>query len=594
MQQAMYPRAVAVAVLAGCGGAAAGGATSVPVLEAERSKLTRTGDHAEVIAMCDALAAAHPGRARCDRFGTTPEGRAMVALVASADGTLTPEAARAAARPVIFVEGGIHAGEIEGKDAGFLVLRDALAGSSPALTAATVVFVPVFNVDGAERRGPNNRPNQRGPEEMGFRVTSAGINLNRDFVKADAPEMVALLGLYRRWDPALFVDLHATDGAKFQHDVAVMVAPAAPVGGELHAVAAALSAQLQSGLTARGHLPLAFYPSFVKDDDPSSGFVGGEAPPRFSTGYAAARDRLGVLVETHSWRTYAERVTATVHVLELVLEGAVTDAARWREAGLAAERDDAALAGRDVVLGYTAGPEVTTIDFLGYAYERLPSEVSGGTWTVYDETRPEVWKVPMRAALVPELTVTAPRSGYVVAAGVADAVAARLDAHGVTYQRLAAAVKGADVEAFRAETVAFDPPFEGRTRARLTGGWKRERLDLPVGSLFVPIAQPRARLALHMFEPTAPDSLVGWGFFNVAFERREYMEAYVAEEEARKMLEADPELRRTFEAKVASDAAFAKDPAARLDFFYRRHPAFDARWNLVPVYRVDATPIRGP
>jgi hypothetical protein len=203
MQQSLSPMLAATLALAACGGGAATtGGAAVPTLEAERSKLTRTGDHAEAVAMCDALARAHPGRARCDRFGTSPEGRALVALVISADGTLTPEAARTAKRPVIFVEGGIHPGEIEGKDAGFLVLRDALARKAPALAAVTVVFVPIFNVDGHDRRSANNRPNQRGPEEMGFRVTGGGLNLNRDWVKADAPEMVDLLGLYRRWDPS--------------------------------------------------------------------------------------------------------------------------------------------------------------------------------------------------------------------------------------------------------------------------------------------------------------------------------------------------------------------------------------------------------
>jgi hypothetical protein len=448
--------------------------------------------------------------------------------------------------------------------------------------------VPIFNVDGHERRGPNNRPNQRGPEEMGFRTNAGNLNLNRDWLKADAPETVLLLGLFRRWDPSLFIDLHATDGAKFEHDIAVMTAPVAARADGLDELSAALSANLQADLTALGHLPLPFYPSFLTDDDPASGFAVNEAPPRFSTGYTAARDRLGILVETHSWRTYAERVTSTRHLLEAVLARAVTEAASWREASLAADRAGAQLGGTEVALAFAPAGEPRSLAFRGYAYERKPSEVSGGTWIVYDETKPQVWTVPLREKVEPALVVTAPRGGYLVAAGFAADVARRLDAHGIAYQTLAAPQAGVAVEVFRADEATFDKPFEGRTRATLKGAWTAEPQDLAAGSLFVPIAQPRARLVLHLLEPMAPDSLAGWGFFNGVFERKEYMEAYVAEAEARRMLEADPALRKEFEAKLAADAAFAASPGARLDFFYRRHPAFDQRWNLVPVYRTDA------
>jgi hypothetical protein len=150
--------------------------------------------------------------------------------------------------PVLFALAGIHAGEIDGKDAGFAFARDLLTGAvAPgALARIRVVFVPTFNVDGHERFGPNHRPNQRGPEEMGFRTTATGLNLNRDFIKADAPEMRALLALWARWEPTLFVDLHATDGAKFEHDIAVMVAPKAGRGDDLEAAARALQARSSS------------------------------------------------------------------------------------------------------------------------------------------------------------------------------------------------------------------------------------------------------------------------------------------------------------------------------------------------------------
>ena len=127
--------------------------------------------------------------------------------------------------------------------------------------------------------------------------------------------------------------------------------------------------------------------------------------------------------------------------------------------------------------------------------------------------------------------------------------------------------------------------FEGRSAFSVTGDWAKEKRDVGAGALFVPIAQAKSELAMTLLEPRDPDSLVSWGYFATAFERKEYMEAYVAEEVAEEMLKKDPALRREFERRL-EDPKFAADPNARLDFFYRRHSAWDERYNLYPVFRV--------
>src|SRR5574340_1224280 len=279
---------------------------------AEKTGFARTGRYEEAVRLCHALAAAHPGRARCFEFGLTPEGRPMVALAASADGALSARTSRARGRTVVLFQGAIHAGECDGKDAGFIVLRELLAaGARGPLGKVTAVFVPVLNVDGHARDGPNQRPNQRGPEEGGWRTTAQNYNLNRDYTKADTPETRALLRLLGEWDPIVYADLHVTDGAQFQHDVSITMEPRLGYADELRAGGEALSAALLERLTAMGHLPVDFYPSFRADDDPASGFVALPAPPRFGNGYWAAHNRYGILLETHSWRTYGERVKAT-------------------------------------------------------------------------------------------------------------------------------------------------------------------------------------------------------------------------------------------------------------------------------------------
>ncbi|MDX2090513.1 MAG: M14 family zinc carboxypeptidase [Kofleriaceae bacterium] len=546
---------------------------------AERSQYTRTGRYAETVALCQAFARAYDG-VRCDTIGATAEGRPIVALVI----------ARRPRLPVIYVQAGIHSGEIEGKDAGFSFIRDLLDGkvAPDALEHVSVVFVPVLNVDGHERFGPNYRPNQRGPEETGVRSNAQRLNLNRDYVKADAPETQAVLRVIATYDPVMLVDLHTTDGAKFEHDISVSLTPIAPRGDGLDELGNALSSTLGARLTALGHLPVDFYPSFVDDERPHSGFTRGEAPPRFSVSYMAARSRLGILVETHSWRTYKERAVSTYHTLQALFEDATRNAATWRQVVDAADRRDHQLAGTDVTLIWKVSPASREIEFRGYAYERRISDLTGGIWLVYDETKPEIWRVPLYDHLEPDVIVSAPRGGYIVEGGFANQVAALLDRHGIKWRRIED-LSSRELEVFRVTASDLKATYENRTRASLQGAWSRERRTPDAGAIFVPIRQPKARLILHLLEPSLPDSLAQWGLFNATFEHKEYIEPYVMEEAARAMLAQQPGLRAEYEAALTSDPSLVT-PEAKLDWFYRRHPTWDERTNLLPVYRIDAEP----
>jgi hypothetical protein len=572
---------------------AAGSARAAPdadlVTEAERSGFQRIGRYDEVARLCRAFAARHPRRVRCFELGTTPEGRTLWALAASNDGTLTPEKARARGRPVIVAQGGIHAGEIDGKDAGFMALRELLAepARGAALDAVTLVFVPVFNVDGHERFGRWNRPNQSGPEEMGWRTTAQNLNLNRDYMKAESPEMQAMLRLLTAWDPMVYVDLHVTDGADFEHDISITTEPSAGADPELLALAREMRDRVIAHLAAHGSLPLDFYPSFVVEDDPASGFAVKPSLPRFSDAYWALHNRVGMLVETHSWKDFPQRVRATLETLRGLLDAAQAHAPRWQATLDAVDQRAARLAGTPVELAFENTNDVRLVEFRGYAYERTYSAISGTLMTRYDPSRTETWTLPMRDRVRATLSPAAPRRGYLVPPVIAQWLAPKLALHGI---RTVAAppVEANALHAFRADAVMLAAAsFEGRVQATVSGRWRAEAMPVPDGALFVPADQPLVRLAMALLEPEAPDSLVSWGFFPTAWERKEYMEPYVAEQVAREMLSADPALAESFRRRLDEDPAFAADPAARLDWFYRRHPSWDYRFNLYPVLRVE-------
>jgi hypothetical protein len=575
---------------------------------AELSNYKETGRLEEVERLSSEFARAWPDAVRSFEYGRSAEGRVMRGLLISRSGARTPADLRAKAIPLLMIQGGIHPGESDGKDAGFAALRELLGDSSAdaLLGRIAVLFVPAFNTDGHERVGRWNRPNQRGPVETGWRTTAQNINLNRDYMKADTPEMRAMLRLIDAWDPLVCADLHVTDGADFEPDISLQVEPLNQGDATLRVSGRQMRDALIARLTEVGFQALDFYPDLASTDDPASGFALTVYSPRFSTGYFPQRNRFTVLVETHSWKDYAHRVRVMRNTITSLAELVGARGRNWLE--LAHQADQAAmkLAGAEIPLDFTSSwrepaqaggvtpdrdiSEARVIEFRGYAYTRAPSPISGGLVTTYDPNTPQIWRVPLRDRVNVAISATAPLGGYVVPVAFAADIAPRLDAHGIAFSRLHGGRDEIKAKAFRATEVTFSAaPFEGRMRAQLTGSWHEEMYLPQDGALFVPIAQPLARLVVALFEPRAPDSFAAWGLFNACFEQKEHMEPYVAEQIARDMLAQDPRLAAEFRSTCEHDAKFAASPVARLEFFLRRHASWDTRYNLYPVLRVETT-----
>ncbi|MET0497245.1 MAG: M14 family metallopeptidase [Steroidobacteraceae bacterium] len=579
----------------------------VPLTLAEQSAFRSTGRTEEVERLAREYARRWPDAVSSFEYGRSAEGRPLRALLVTRTGALTAAELKQRSIPLLMIQAGIHPGESDGKDAGFMVLRDMLSGQClpGALDEIAILFVPAFNTDGHERVGRWNRPNQVGPEETGWRTTAQNLNLNRDYMKADAPEMQSMLALLNEWDPLVSADMHVTDGADFEPDISIQVEPINQGNPDLYASGTRLRDELMEKLERTGSVPLPFYPDLYRTDDPESGFLLTVYSPRFSTGYFPARNRFTVLVETHSWKDYAHRVRTTCNTIIGLVELMRQYGAGWLEEVRRADVADAGLAGKDVALGYGAGwreptstdksqsadfgePHVTMIDFRGYAYTRILSSITGDLVTVYDPRTPENWYVPFRKNTAPSLVAKAPGAGYVVPAGFAEELSRKFLLHGIDFEVLTAPLQQAQVAVFRATRAEFSSaPFEGRMLLTVDGSWLIENRGIPAGSLFVPIAQPRARLLMALLEPQAPDSLAAWGFFNGCFEVKEHMEPYVGEMIAKQMLEDDQALAEQFALKLRDDLEFASSPAARLEFFHRRHASWDERLNLYPVYRME-------
>lgn len=548
------------------------------ITPSEASGLTTTPNYVETRAFLERMDAASP-LIRMESFGRSPQGRDMMVVFVSKDGEAFDPA-----KPVLLFQGGIHAGEIDGKDAGLMLLRDiAFKGKDSLLDHVNLVFVPIFSVDGHERAGPYSRPNQRGPLNQGWRTTGQNRNLNRDYAKADTPEMQAMIALINRVHPDLYIDLHVTDGIDYQYDITF--AGAADDDGR-YARSPAIAGWLEStyrdevsaALKRQGHIPgkLVFA---VDDRDLSRGLGATATSPRFSTGYGDAIGMATILVENHSLKPYRQRVLGTYVLLEQTIRTLAAHGADLRAATQADRaRRPATVPGR---FDDDATPTGTRA-FLPVLSELYASPASGRQEVRWlgKPGKPITLPLYYSTAAAP---LTRPAAYWVPATH--PEVIALLRLHGVQMETLSAP-RTVGVEMLRLKDVKAGRFNEGRVT--MTGAIDaRERHDevYPTGSVRVSTDQPLGEFVMLLLEPESEDSLFGWGFFAEIAQRTEYIEGYAVAPMAERMLAADPALKAAFDAKLAADPAFAADAEARLQWFYERTPYSDGRYLLYPVGR---------
>jgi len=510
-------------------------------------------------------------------IGKSGEGRDIWMVIASKDRAFTPEALHK--KPIVFAQGGIHSGEIDGKDAGLMLLRDMTVRGTKRelLDGANFLFVPIFSVDAHERFSRVSRINQRGPEESGWRTNPLNMNLNRDYVKADTAEMRAMIRALNEWQPDLYIDLHVTDGADYQYDITFgwngPMAFSPSIATWLDDV---FRPAVYRGLQQMGHIP----GLLIFTDDPlASGVIGGATDPRLSHAYGDARHMASILVENHSLKPYDQRVLGTYVFLEHTLRVVAREAKSLRAANDAASMRRAAT----IPLAWKV-PEGQTgeMDVLGVESRKTLSPISGDVrveWLGKPVTR----RAPLRKASEVTASVTRPKAYWVPPAW--REVIERIDLHGIRYERLTTP-READVTMYRFGEPKYDArQFEGHVRVSAPATAEKHRETFPAGTLRIPTDQPLGTLAVLLLEPSSPDSLFQWGFFHSILSPTEYVEAYIMEPMAERMLAEDPKLAEEFQRKLASDDAFRGSARARLQWFYERSGWYDEKAHLYPVGR---------
>lgn len=509
------------------------------------------------------------------------QGRPIKLVIGSKDKDFSSDKLSTSSKPLIFFQAGIHAGEIDGKDAGMMLLRDISQGNKISLLDnANLLFIPILNVDGHERRSEYGRVNQRGPKEMGWRTNALNLNLNRDYTKLETAGIQTVAKVINSYDPDLYIDIHVTDGADYQYDITYGYVA---TGGYSPEVSSWLSTKFQpevdQALKEKGHIPgpLLFA---ANGNDFSEGNIAFSFSPRFSHTYGDIRHMASILIENHSLKPFEQRVLGTYVFLEQAIKS-LGDHFEALQKAVAADSNQPKES-IPVKFKFRDTP-ADSMEFLGVASTKVKSEITGAEYVKW-EGKPLAQSVPSILMDVPELSVPVPKAYWVPVEW--SEVISKLEQHGIQFETLEEA-KDVRVELSTVSSYAMgNQPYEGLMRVQRFELDKMYRTQtLNPGSIRVPTDQPLGELAVILLEPESVDSFFQWGFFNSIFSQTEYMETYIMEPLITKMLAEDADLKKRFEAEKASNPDFSKSPRAIYSWFYKQTPYFDQAWKVIPVGR---------
>lgn len=491
---------------------------SWPLTRAEQTDYKATSRHEDVLAFIQALQKQSP-LIRVEILAQSTEGRPIPLMIIGRPVPTSPQELRYDPRLVVYIQANIHAGEVEGKEASLMLARDLLAAEKPPyLDRLIILIAPNFNPDGNEKISPQNRRNQLGPEEgVGLRTNGQNLDLNRDAMKLESPEMRGLVAnVLQRWDPWLLVDCHTTNGA-YHEELVTYSWPLNP-NGDLAILTYLRDKMLPSikQTLEKKYKTLAIpYGDPVDFKDLDKGWRTFSHLPRYLTNYMGLRNRLAILDENYVYAPFKERVMACYHFLRAILDEVYNRTEEIKRLVTEADRKTIATGlnptEKDlfaVEFDLKALPQPILIR--GYEMEVIPRE--GGFPQIKPTEKKRIYTVPYLADFVPKRTVRLPYA-YLITVNDQEIIN-KLRQHGIIVERLTQPAQ-LEVEIFELkELKAAERPFQGHRLNTLKGEFRTESREFPAGTFLVTTAQPLGRLVAYLLEPESDDGLFVWNFFD--------------------------------------------------------------------------------
>lgn len=523
--------------------------------------------------------------AKLEEYCCADNGLPLHVFIINKEKDFRPPSAHDSNRSVLLVMNGIHPGESEGIDASLLLAQQILYGKIPFPTHTTLCIIPVYNVEGMLNRRAFTRTNQNGPEEKGFRGNGQNLDLNRDFIKADSRNTLAFYNIFHQWKPDVFLDNHTSNGADYQYTMTLIATQKQKLGGKtaefLHT---RMLPALYADMAGRNWEMAPYVNVFGKTPD-EEGFEEFLETPRYSTGYTALFGCLGFVAETHMLKPYADRVMATHALMQSILtymDKNTPDIRRSRLSDIKQYKSATTYASNFRVDKST----FESISFKGFEAERSPSKLGNYQRLSYNRQKPFTRSIPYYNFYKASLQVQLPEA-YLVPQSWGKVI--RL----LEYNRVA-------MERLKTDTLlevnawyisSCEPgakPYEGHHYNANTRAEKRKvKLQFYAGDYIIRPRQAGSRFIAEVLEPLCEDSYFAWNFFDPILNAKEGFSDYAFEDDALKLVENDPELKRKLEEWKAANPEKAKNAYETLGFIFRNSHLYEAEHNRVPVFRLE-------
>ena len=484
---------------------------------------------------------------------------------------------------VVLINNGIHPGESDGVDATMLLFRDLAIKKIGTPKQTVLVTIPIYNVGGSLNRNSKTRVNQNGPKKYGFRGNAKNYDLNRDFIKSDTKNAKTFAQIYHLIQPDIFIDNHVSNGADYQYTLTHLFTQHNKLGGDLgDFLHSKMMPELERNLLAEGWDITPYVNVFNRP--PETGFSQFMDHPRYSTGYTALWNTLGMMVETHMLKPYSKRVDGTYTLLRKIIDISEKNTSEIKALRTAAW---------DRHKNWTHYPtawaidssKVTQLNFKGFEADTILSEVTGFPRLKYDRNSPFNKEVVYKNYYYPTDSVSIPKA-YIIGKGW-DEIRERLELNNVQYTALEKDTT-LSVESYKiADYKTISSPFEGHYLHYDTQVTKSiQAVNFKQGDIVILTDQPGIRYILETLEPTAVDSFFNWNFFDPILQRKEGFSPYVFEDLAASLLKKDSELREAFLLKRETEEAFAQNWYAQLLWIYEHSDYYESAHLQYPVFRI--------
>lgn len=496
------------------------------LLTPEKSDFIKTSTHADVMQFLSAMKDKSPV-VQIFSMGKSQEGKEIPVAILARPTIHNADEARASGKPIVYIQGNIHAGEVEGKEAVMMLMRDIVLGDKQYLLDNQIIlFAPIYNTDSNDKMEKGRRPSQEdSPLEIGIRENSQGLDLNRDGIKLEAFETNALFNsVITVWDPHLFVDLHTTNGT--WHAYSLTWAPSYHYAGEYGTYDFVNNTMLPAiTTTAKEKYGLFFGPYgdyYLQQGWPPKNFYTYNHHPRYLVNQFSLRNRLAILSEAFSHERFYQRIYSTytfvTEILDYTNKHAAEVLAVTRKADADAVRNISENAGKmKKGVRYKMVPLEKLQSFRTYDHVKTTSEGGSdkflrmGNVVTYND-------VEYHAKFEPTLESTLPR-GYVIPAEFS-AMVEHLKKLGIKVEKLTRS-RNFSGEIFIIDKLEKAPrKFEGHYMSSVQGKFSEGSRTFKKGDYIIDAAQPLANLIFYVLEPQSDDGLVTWNFFDAYLEQR--------------------------------------------------------------------------